>query len=331
MHRRKSLKKIVPIAIVSVTILYSPVSSFATTQSQSIEKTQGIKGYLIKDGVKTPVYKNNMEQINGDNAPYPELSSNPNDPAPNQGRIKTESATANSILYFSNHTYAEKTTDGHIQLGTYNPKTLERTPNNASPTTIILDENGESLNWVAKTLIQYDDDTDGTHRLQNLIDVQYKPYWDGTTLVRKTSYNKLDTAVVPTTGNYICRQAVTSGLTTSDAIGAALTLGYKLNLKTGDGILPAEVEHEFSSQLTASYHHTITVTKQVIHTQTLSNEKISDLYPLNEYRGAVYQLSSQYTLHPGPALQNAPVSIAKKQFTYDDTTLYVTVTPGVTG
>ncbi|MEK4418529.1 hypothetical protein [Bacillus sp. FSL K6-0268] len=58
---------------------------------------------------------------------------------------------------------------------------------------------------------------------------------------------------------------------------------------------------------------------------------MADSYPLKEYRGAVYQLSSTYTVNPGPALEKAPVSLAQTKFVYDTSTLYLTVTPGVTG
>lgn len=347
MQKRKSLKNLAPIAVLSATLLCSPASSFAaeqnkeTTFSQSMEQTQGIKGYLIKDGVKTPVYNNPLNKNRATDAsdvPYPELSSNPTDPAPDQGKIKTEMAQASSIIYFDKAapeldcaSYAEKKADGHIQLGTYDPETLERTPNNLHHDTVVLDKNGNRMGSMQRRMMQNEDDNNGTHQLQDLIDAQYKPYWDGTTLVRETSYNKLGTAVVPTTGKYVFSQAVTSGLTTSDAIGGALTLGYKLKIKAGGGILPAEAEHEFSTQLTASYNHTTTVTRQVTNTQTLSNEKVADSYPLSQYRGAVYQLSSTYTVNPGPALKNAPMPLAQKQFIYDDSALYLTVTPGVTG
>ncbi|MGR6001739.1 hypothetical protein ACT7C7_29700 [Bacillus cereus] len=323
MQTCKNFKKIAPIAVLSATLLCSSPSSFAAeqtpeiTKSQSMKQMQGIKGYLIKDGVKTPVYKNNADQTSDDNAPYPELSPNPTDAPPENGKIKIESAAASSILYFDKFnsnfdygTYAEKTNDGHIQLGKYNPETLERTPANTAG--LILDSSGKPLSDMQKQLIKALDSMNGTHQLQDLIDTQYKPYWDGTTLTRETSYVKLGSGVVPTTGKYTFSQAVSSGLTTSDAIGGALTLGYKLKVKAGGGILPAEAEHEFSTQLTASYNHTITVTKQVTNTQTLSNEKVADAYPLKEYRGAVYQLSSTYTQNPGPSLKNAPLSLAQK-------------------
>lgn len=319
-------------------MLCSPASSFAAeqtpaaTQIQSMEQTQGIKGYLIKDGIQTPVYKNNvtLDQTNDDNIPYPELSANPNDPVPDEGKIKTEISLPSSILYFTNNIYAEKTDDGHIQLGVYDSETLERTPGIYSQA-LIQDQNGNVMAFSQVTQMRMQDNMHGTHQLQDLIDAQYKPYWDGTTLTRDTSFKNKDVGIVPKTGVYTFSNAVTSGFTTSDAIGGALTLGYKLKVKAGGGILPAEAEHEFSTQLTASYNHTITVTHQETDTRTLSNQKVADSYPYDKYVGAVYQLSSTYTVNPGPALKNAPVSLAQKQFSYADSVLYLTVTPGVTG
>ncbi|WP_142238921.1 hypothetical protein [Bacillus cereus] len=334
---RKNFKKIAPIAVLSATMLCSPASSFAAeqtpaaTQSQSMEQTQGIKGYLIKDGIQTPVYKNNvtLDQTNDDNIEYPQLSANPNDPVPGEGKIKTESALPSSTLYFADCTYAEKTDDGHIEIGAYNPDTLERTPNNSMA--YLLNSDGTPMNSVQKGMIKMMDTKNGTHKYQDLIDAQYKPYWDGTTLVRETSFKNKDVGIVPKTGVYTFSKAVTSGLTTSDAIGGALTLGYKLKVKGGGGILPAEAEHEFSTQLTTSYNHTITVSHQETDTRTLSNQKVADSYPYDKYVGAVYQLSSTYTVNPGPALKKAPVPLAQNQFSYADSVLYLTVTPGVTG
>lgn len=229
----------------------------------------------------------------------------------------------------SNNTYAEKTEDGHVQLETYNPETLERTQNNT--TGLILNSESKEISQMEKIVIDSMDIMNGTHYLQDLIDVQYKPYFDGTTMTRDTSFKIKDSGIVPKTDIYTFSNAITSGLTTSDAVGGALTLGYKLKVKAGGSILPAEAEHEFSTQLTASYNHTITVTNQATNTRTLSNQKVADSYPLKEYRGAVYQLVSTYTFNPGPALKNAPLTLAQKGFIYKDSVLYLTVTLGVTG
>ncbi|PGA87433.1 hypothetical protein COL93_29425 [Bacillus toyonensis] len=103
-------------------------------------------------------------------------------------------------------------------------------------------------------------------------------------------------------------------------------------MKEGGGVLPAEATQEFSAQLTVSYNHTITVSSQVTNTQTLKNPKASDTYKYDKYVGAVYQLKSSYTIVPGPelkqAIANGDVVLAQNAFQYDDSTLYLAVTPG---
>ncbi|AUB67143.1 hypothetical protein CSW12_30295 (plasmid) [Bacillus cereus] len=312
----------------------NPDTQVKPDTNTSTDAKTGIQGYLFKNGVKTPVYNNplykNRAASDNDDAPYPVLSSNPNDPAPQKGTIKTETSAANSILYFAKFqpdftygTYAEQTADGHVQLGKYDLDTLERTPDN---TVGCILSNGRVISDLEARTMDKD-------KLQSLIDAQYKPYFDGTTIKRETFYDRQGTAIVPTTGKYVFSQAITSGLTTADAYGGALTFGYKLKITAGGGILPAEAEHEFSTQLTASYNHTITVTKQVTNTQTLSNDTVAASYPLQQYRGAVYQLKSTYTVNPSSALKNAPypLKLAQDIFDYSDSALYLTVTPGVTG
>ncbi|PEL95629.1 hypothetical protein CN602_28140 [Bacillus cereus] len=93
-----------------------------------------------------------------------------------------------------------------------------------------------------------------------------------------------------------------------------------------------EAAQEFSTQLTATYNHTITVTSQTTNTQTLSNPKAPDSYQYDKYVGAVYQLDSTYTILPGTELskviESGDAVLAQNSFKYDDSTLYLAVTPG---
>ncbi|MEJ9181571.1 hypothetical protein P4403_24325 [Bacillus thuringiensis] len=90
----KQLATLAPIAALSTSILCSAAMTFAAekestvkqnTQQSAILQERTIQGYLIKNGVKTPVYTNNLleNKATEDNVPFPELSSNPNDPIPN--------------------------------------------------------------------------------------------------------------------------------------------------------------------------------------------------------------------------------------------------------
>ncbi|HHL0974671.1 TPA: hypothetical protein ACQUHP_006478 [Bacillus cereus] len=316
--------KVIPIAVLSTSVLFAPVTSFAaekmspTTDMSS--QTNEIQGYLIKDGIKTPVYKNGLvknRSIQSTDPAYPLLSSNPDDPVPTKGSVVSENGAVGPVLYFSQflikydnsgpfgdalmeNVYLEKKDDGSIQVGLYDPKTLKREPFN-------------------------------NNSLKIKVDPNWKKYFDKTTVTRETAFEKLGSGVVPKTGAYTFSQAVTSGLTTSDAIGGAVTLGYKISFKGGvPGV--AEVTEELSAQFTATYNHTITVSSQVTNTQTLSNPKASDTYKYDYYVGAVYQLKSNYKVIPGAELSQdisaGKVKLANNLFQYDDSTLYLAVTPG---
>ncbi|MBG9486756.1 hypothetical protein ABE42_15875 [Bacillus thuringiensis] len=341
MKTYKKLATLAPIAVLSTSILVSPVMTFAAekspTEGQTIQKNVAqqnhiIQGYLIKNGIKTPIYKGDSitdqaEQTS--DAPYPQLSSNPNDAIPNAGATHTENGNIGSILYFqhfnffklgdikntvetdsaenlgvlmgltmSSNVYIEKQDNGTFIFGKYDPLTLQKKPS----MTVNSNDN-----------------------LKSLFD---------STITRDTFFSKVGSGVVPKNGTYTFSQAVTSGLTTSDAIGGALTLGYKVSVTEGGGIFPAAASEEFSAQLTASYNHTITVSSQVTNTQTLSNPKAPDGYQYDKYVGAVYQLKSIYKMNPSSKLNEfltngtANLDNRAQSFQYDDSTLYLAVTPG---
>ncbi|WP_260870136.1 hypothetical protein [Bacillus cereus] len=157
-------------------------------------------------------------------------------------------------------------------------------------------------------------------------------YFDGTTVTRDTYFNKLGSAVVPKNSSYQFSQSVKSGLSTTDAVGGSITLGYKMSFTEGGGAVPASATQEFSAQLSATYNHTITVTSEVTNTQTMTIPKALDSYSYDKYVGAVYQLHSKFKTNPGTALsadiQNGKVVLDNRGFQYDDATFYLTATPG---
>lgn len=333
MKAYKKLATLAPVAVLSTSILFSPAMTFAaeqaptakqTTQQSAVQQDRTIQGYLIKNGVKTPVYKGGLitnQAAQASDAPYPELSSNPNDAIPNAGATHAENGSVGSVLYFKqidlnnlgagignsqkDYVYVEKKGDSGYVLGNYNPLTLQRTKIK---------------------------DYDKSSELAGKMDGYFK-----STITRDTFFSKIGSGVVPKNAAYTFSQAVTSGLTTSDAIGGALTLGYKVSVTEGGGIFPAAASEEFSAQLSVTYNHTITVSSQVTNTQTLGITKAADGYQYDKYVGAVYQLHSKYTFKPSDELQlamNSPFGYKvildqrAQSFQYDDSTLYLAVTPG---
>ncbi|ANS51604.1 hypothetical protein BT246_63130 (plasmid) [Bacillus thuringiensis] len=326
----KKITKMAPIMALSTAVLLSPGSTFAAekavvtksnvsslTTNTVMQSGSIIQGYLIKNGVKTPVYNSEVQTRSTavNEAPYPELSSNPNDPVPSKGSITSESGNVGSVLYFSKfnsqklqntaepvywkNVYLEKTPDGNIIFGTYDPTTLKRTPNLVNI-------------MMTPSKVQY-----------------YQSFFTDTKIKRETAYEKIGGGTPqPKNTSYTFSSAVTSGLSTSDAIGGSLTLGYKYSVKEGGGVLPVEATQEFSLQLTASYNHTITVSSQTTNTQTYSVAHAGDSYKNDKYVAAMYQLKSHYTVIPGPALTQSGSILAQEAFQYDDSSLYLAVTPG---
>ena len=310
-NKYKKLLTVIPLACMLSTSMIAVTTFTPTTTHAAASTVQAstIQGYLFKNGVKTPVYTNSSiinrdAQQNG--APYPQLSANPNDPVPTEGSSLTETGNFGNVLYFKklndvSNAYGEKLSNGNIVFGDYNPATLER------------------LN--VKATIKPGDPTYSSNN--GLFDNKVQ---------RVTKYSKIGSGVSPKNGSYNFSQSVTSGISAAEAIGGSVTLGYKLSVKAGGGVLPAEVTNEFSSQLTASFNHTITVSSQITNTQTLGMSKASDSYQYDKYAAAVYQLNSTYTMQPGPNLsdriQQNIIQMDQKAFQYNDSTLYLAVTPG---
>ncbi|MEK4418479.1 hypothetical protein [Bacillus sp. FSL K6-0268] len=340
MKTRKNFKKIAPITLLSAAILCSPASSFAAenttgTPQQSSDQQSNtplqervIQGYLFKDGVKTPVYTSGIK--NRSEAPYPILPSNPNDPIPEKGSIHSESGDAGPMLYFSsmNLEYSilfmngrppsqgfpdplaaaynisiEKLTNGSLEFSYYDPETLERKPF-------------------------------ATINSQHPKYALYNNAFTGNKVKRDTSFQKVGSGLTPRNGTYTFSDGLTYGLSKTDAGSVALEIGYKMTIKAGGGILPAETTHEISSKLTGTYSHSINVTEQHTQTQTLSSGTTPTpaSYPYDYFWGVTYQLKSDYTVVPGDGLntltQQRTATLAKKMFTYNDNDFYLAVTPG---
>ncbi|MGH1287801.1 hypothetical protein [Bacillus toyonensis] len=311
-----------------------------TEQSSILEKNvaaqgQEIQGYLFKDGVKTPVYKNAGTYYNSQksDSAFPQLGSNPHDPIPKEGAVHSENGSIGSTLYFSSlaipngvfngvpiralteNVYLEKKNDGSIEVGRYDLKTLVRTPMTGS----------------------YDQET-------------LKGFFEGTTVKRDTSYQLKINKVLPRTASYKYAEGIKYGMTKEDALSATLTLGVKLGMKASAGVpgaVAAEVATEVSTQLATSYNHKISVTDEKTSSEEISFPGVNNnTYNYDEYAVALYQLQSTYTVKPGKKLQAyldenkntflpmnhgkkvSAAALAQTAFSYADSTTYLAVTPG---
>lgn len=370
MKMYKKIATIAPIAVLSTSVLFSPAMSFAAEKHESTKmtdisqqtnvtgttsQTDGIKGYIIKNGTKTPVstnktnslIKNRVGQTNtGAEAPYPELSANPTDKIPDVGETATETGPIGSVLYFSKlkvdspdadkinqaggidarnskgitishyqngymtNAYIEKKSDGSIDMGTYDPSTLERY---------------SEVN--AKAIYGKTPDTP-----LFTLNPSWKDYFSNTNLKRESAFYKIGSGVQPKNASFTYAHAVTSGLTTADATSMASTVGAKIGGKAGDGKEAAEMSSELSMQLTSTFTHTITVTEQTTNTQTQGITKAAASYKNDQYAAALYQLRTKYTVEPGAnladSIKKGEAVLNQTAFSYNDSTLYLAVTPG---
>lgn len=309
----------------------------SSTQAKNFaSQAREIQGYLLKDGVKTPVYKSAGTYYDSQqsDAAYPKLGPNPHDPIPKEGSIHSETGSIGSTLYFSSlavpainkpgkttevnvlfkNAYLEKKADGSVEVGNYNPKTLVKT----------------------KT----------TYNVYEFDQKALKAFFEGTTVKRDTSYKLLKPKVLPRTATYKYTEGIKYGMTTEDTIGAALTIGVKMGAKANGsvpGVASAEFSMELSTQLQASYNHKISVTNENTSSEEISFPGVKNTtYKYDEYAVALYQLHSTYTVQPGPALKKAIESwgkypeyenlprtaLAQTSFSYNDATTYLAVTPG---
>ncbi|MGK8429217.1 hypothetical protein OF864_14375 [Bacillus cereus] len=315
--------------------------SQSSAQGNSVApKGRVIQGYLFKDGIQTPVYtmggKIQKSSSTEEDTAFPQLGSNPYDPIPKEGSVHSETGSIGSTLYFSSlpiprgvingvrtlswdqNVYLEKNTDGFIEVGNYDPKTLIRTPKTET----------------------FDQET-------------LKGFFEDTTVKRDTSYQLVPTTdtVQPRTSTWKFSKAVKSGFSKEDAINAGLTVGAKMGAKASGGvpgIASAEFSMEVSTQVSTSFNHKWVATTEETTTIERTLPAITNTtYKYDYYALALYQLHSTFTVKPGKKLQafldenkdnftridakgtKIPyAALAQTAFSYADSTTYLAVTPG---
>ncbi|MHA4119506.1 hypothetical protein ACX16J_29160 [Bacillus cereus] len=330
--KKKIYKKLVPIipltCLLSSPILVSPVTTFAAeTTTNTTTQTNFIKGYVLKNGVKTPIYENTKVSnlSSGPISPeFPTLSSNPLDGLPKEGSSITELGSIGDIMYFDGYwggneqtgknfnIYIAKLTNGDIEYGGYDPETGEL--------------------YTKKTVL---DTPQEKQKRQAELNQLYGPLFDGTTkLERKTQYKLLESSILDNSAQYSFNKSVKHGVSKTNMFSFAATAGFKISTKAGIPGL-GEVASEFSESLTATYGHTITVTQENSTATTFGVGKVDNpAYLYKQYTTGVYQLKSTYTVIPGTGLQQILQAhkelkgLAKTVYQYDEDQLYFGVTPG---
>ncbi|SDW64029.1 hypothetical protein SAMN05444487_1059 [Marininema mesophilum] len=322
------------------------VSSKAFAAQKSKEKLpeKYIQGYLVKDGKKTPVYNNTPKSktqyaTSPYEGNYPKLAEDPYAPAPGSGSTTTKSADMKNIIYFKYEgfkaafkegeekrdaaPYLEKKSDGTIEMGVYDPKTGE-----LSNLPFTLENQERAKNGEEWMVNQYGPS------------MAWSKAFDGTSkLKRDSKYKLLGTSVVNNSAEWWSGLDIKHGVNTTESYSLAWTVGFKISVEAGGGVVPGKTTTEFSTELTNQFGSEITISDEVTYKdQTRVPKADNPDYQYNVYRGALYQLESTYTLEPGTGLKELMSAggmnnlftqgLANPKFAYNEKELYYPVTPG---
>ncbi len=360
----KKLAVVVPLTSMLGMSAIAPVTSFAAeTQKTEVSPQEGaIQGYLMEDGKMNPVYKNKLTQFDADqdgdvDPGLPLLPENPYNPIPDHGTAYVESTDMGDTVYFQPFAntsnggvlgakikalapidgkkyptigyFIQKQANGQIRDGYYNPEDLS----------LLADSNHLEDYGCNPSLI----DT-----IQKDLNQTYSVIWDGTSkLKRETNYQLLPNAsgLQNDAAAFGYNQTLTSGVSTTNMFGIATTAGWKMGIKVSVVPLVADVTSEISASLTASFQHTVAVTKQTSSQVKFDISRVDNPdYKYNDYAAAVYKIQSNYTLLPGKGLSSIIASkdqdlnpagmeqriaaLANPNYSYEGSKYYFTVTPG---
>ncbi|OPA10898.1 hypothetical protein [Bacillus cereus] len=322
MKNGKKLALIVPLSCAIVTgigtnfVKTDVVHADSKVESQKPQISPAIKGFMIKNGMQTPVYAN--QKANESEIPYPVLSNNPSQEAPDKGASSDLSGDFGNIIYMkgSNGKYYYITanyTYNNVDAGQYDPKTLELY---------------------------------GAYYHTAVSGLNVAQLFDGLKLYKKTYYNLLNTNLLDDSASYSYTDSISSGMSDTTLWSLALSVGAKLTLKEGGGIFPAESTQELSTQLTSTFGQNSTVTKQTSKSQNFGLPAVNSsdyAQKYSNYRAAVYQIHSEYSVEFNPSgllkstietiesEENTKLTFAGTNETLKDdsaTEFYVTRTPG---
>ncbi|MBJ8031792.1 hypothetical protein JDS96_29090 [Bacillus cereus group sp. N21] len=144
-----------------------------------------------------------------------------------------------------------------------------------------------------------------------------KQFLSDTKLKKDIYWKLIDSNIVDKNSGYHWSKSVTSGLSKSNTVGFALTVGVEAGL--GDAL-------SFSTSLTTSFEHNTTITTEDSVVKTFDfNPRPDSVHA--QYRTALYQQLAKYSVQPGSQLQGLidtwnkaedfPFQVKlKKEFTY---------------
>ncbi|MCM3737783.1 hypothetical protein M3215_18830 [Bacillus cytotoxicus] len=121
---------------------------------------------------------------------------------------------------------------------------------------------------------------------------KFKEILSDTKLKKDIYWKLIDSNLVEKHNSYHWSQTVTSGLSKSNTLGFALTVGFEAGF--GDSV-------SFSTQLTTSFESNTTITNEISTMRTFDYNPKPD-YAYDIYRTALYQQVAKYSVQPGAKL-----------------------------
>lgn len=307
MNKYKKSLRIVPlVGVLSTTIMFAPSTSLAAEQpTAQAQQINDIKGYIIKNGVSTPVYNHASSNAKSQNLSVtqdglPILSSNPNDPIPAKGKTITEVGIPGKVLTMMKDNV-------FLSIDYSNPDKV--------------------------TMSQWATTWDEGQVLTNEVNnPEWKTLLQDSKLIRTSTYELSKSNLLDRSASYQYRTSETTGISNEESKNFAFTIGASYSGTVGGGVLPASATATYSASLEASFGTRTTITSEKSIDETFGFEKAMSSYQYPNYRTAVYQLKSTYKFIPGPTLEKFLAkqgrTLPTDQFTYNEEELYVTRTPG---
>ncbi|MEH7464063.1 hypothetical protein V7166_18830 [Bacillus thuringiensis] len=129
----------------------------------------------------------------------------------------------------------------------------------------------------------------------------------GTKLKKEIYWKLIDSNIVDKNNKYIWSKQVISGISKSNTLGLALTVGVEAGM--GDTF-------KLSTSLTSSFERNTTITDETSTTKTFEFNPKPD-YPYDQYRTALYQQVAKYSIQPGDNLLKELDRINKESDTFE--------------
>ncbi|MES5930118.1 hypothetical protein QCI77_29895 [Bacillus cereus group sp. MG9] len=267
----KRIKKIIPAAFVlSSALLVAPGFSSADTNTTNVENLPIV---ISSQEGKAPM---SAEQVESSGLPIPQAPIGPYQEFPYEAYSSTQYGDLIDYVYVD--LYAKKAQ-------TLSTKDLKETP------FLIVLPDGTRVNEV-KDDYNLNITPGKLAYTIGLPKEKFKEILSDTKLKKDIYWKLIDSNIVDKNSGYHWSKTVTSGLSKSNTLGFALTVGFE----AGFGETA-----KFTTSLTTSFESNTTITDETSTTKTFDFNPKPD-YAYDQYRTALYQQVAKYSVQPGSKL-----------------------------